>query len=137
MCYFLYGSINGGINTDDYEKVINNSGYQFNIGDKNDVNACVKDGGFEYRITLKLCDCDTPVGGKHTNKKGLKELEQLLADLRTIRGIKHIYISKNWAGETNEKEEIVHIDDIDVLHFFADVRDNCLYKIELYKKYYE
>lgn len=97
----------------------------------------MRDCGSEYRITLNHCDYDTPVGGKYINKKGLKELEQLLADLRTIRGIKYIYISKNWASETNEKEEIVHIDDIDVLNFLAGVEDNCLYKIQLYKKYYE
>lgn len=137
MCYFLYGSINNGINIDDYKKVINNSEYYFNIGNKSDVNACVKNCGFEYRITLNHCDCDTSVGGKHINKKGLIELEKLLVNIKSVRGIKHIYISKNWAGETNEKEEIVHIDDIDVLYFLAGVEDNCLYKIELYKKYYE
>ncbi len=136
MCYFLYGSINNGINIEDYKKVITNSGYHFNIGKKSDVNTCVSDCGFEYRITLNHCDCDTPVGEKHSDKAGLRELELLLTNMKSIRGIKHIYISKNWTGETNEREEIVHIDDIDIRNFLAGVENNCLYKVELYKRYY-
>ena len=29
-----------------------------------------------------------------------------------------------------------NIQDIDILYFLANMEDNCLYKIELYKKYY-
>ena len=45
-------------------------------------------------------------------------------------------ISKNWLDNENETEETVHIDDIDVIPFLANIQDNRLYKIELYKKYY-
>lgn len=136
MCYFLYGSINDGINTDDYEKAVKNSIYHFRIGNKNDVNTCVSNCSSDYRITFNHCDCDTPIGSKHTNKKGIKEFEELLLNLKSVCGIKHIYISKNWVCETNQKETAVHIDDIDIPDFLADIEDNCLYKIELYKKYY-
>ena len=56
-------------------------------------------------------------------------------DLQNVRGIKYVLISKNWWKETNKKQETVHIRDIDVLHFLANIEENCLYKIELYKKY--
>ena len=136
MCYFLYGSINSEINKDDYKKAIKGSEYHFNIGDKNDVNTCVKNCGCEYRITSNHCDCDTPLGSKHSNKNGLKEFSELLINLRTIQGIKYVNISKNWIEELNEKETTVHIDDIDILNFLANFEDKILYKIELYKKYY-
>ena len=136
MCYFLYGAINDGINKDDYEKITKDAEYHFNSGDVNSVNKCVAICGDSYRITLNHCDCDTAIGQKHTNKKELEELRDLLLNLQNVRGIKYVLISKNWWEETNNKQETVHIQDIDILHFLANMEDNCLYKLELYKKYY-
>lgn len=136
MCYFLYGAINDGININDYEKIVQNSGYHFYIGSKDNVNMCVEKSTSEYRITQKHCDCDTPIGTRHPNKTGLAEFAQLLQSMKTIRGIKYVMISKNWYNETNKKEECIHIDNVDIIHFLANIEDNCLYKIELYKKYY-
>ncbi|MBE6813397.1 MAG: hypothetical protein E7523_11030 [Ruminococcaceae bacterium] len=136
MCYFLYGAVNDGINADDYKKTIKNTGFHFSFGNITSVNECVASCGNNYRITHNHCDCDTAIGQKHTNKKELEELKDLLLNLQSVRGIKHVLISKNWWEETNNKQETVHIQDIDVLHFLANIEDNCLYKIELYKKYY-
>ena len=117
MCYFLYGAINDGINSDDYNRQIKNCEYHFNIGNIDAVNNCVKNCEEDYRITFNLCDCDTAIGQKHTNKAQLKTLEDLLHNLKNVRGIKHVLISKNWWKETNNKQETVHIDDIDILYF--------------------
>ena len=136
MCYFLYGSINDGINTDDYEKAFLHSNYRFNIGSKNDVNKCVEACSSEYRITLSHCDCENPIGKNEADSSELGEIATLLHSLTDIRGIKHIYLSRNWYGEINKTEQTVHIDDIDVKAFLANVQDNCLYKIELFKKYF-
>ena len=136
MCYFLYEAINSGINDDDYKKAINGTEYHFNTGSVEDINNCVAGCGESYRITFNHCDCDTAIGQKQTNKKQLKEFEALLLDLKKVRGIKYVFISKNWWKEANNKQETVHIDDIDILYFLANMEDNCLYKIELYKKYY-
>jgi len=136
MCYFLYGAINDGINTDDYEKTMKDTEYHFSFGSMKAVNECVASCDSSYRITRNHCDCDTAIGQKHTNKKELEELKALLLNLQNVRGIKYVLISKNWWGETNDKQETVHIQDIDILYFLANMEDNCLYKIELYKKYY-
>lgn len=136
MCYFLYGAINGGVNADDYEKTIKNTEYHFNFGNIKSVNNCVASCGDSYRITFNYCDCDTAIGQKHTNKKELAELKELLLNLQNVRGIKYVLISKNWWEETNNRQETVHIQDIDLLYFLANMEDNCLYEIELYKKYY-
>lgn len=136
MCYFLYGAINDGINQADYEKIAKDTEYHFSCGNADAVNKCVESCGKSYRITLDYCDCHTPIGQKHTNKKGLEELKALLLNLQDVRGIKYVLISKNWWEETNTKQETVHIQDIDILRFLANMEDNCLYKLELYKKYY-
>lgn len=136
MCYFLYGAINDGINAEDYKIATKNSMYHFNVGKNNDVNLSVKNNDALYRITSKHCDCDSPFGEKKTNKKELEDLQVLFLNLKSVRGIKHIYISKNWSGEVNEKEETFHIDNIDIMTFLANAEENCLYKIELYPKYY-
>ena len=136
MCYFLYGAVNSGVNVNDYQKVAGAAGYCFNVGDVQDVNACVENCGDHYRINGNHCDCYTALGAGHTNKKELHELKDLLLRLKDVRGIKYVLISKNWWEETNEKQETVHINDIDILHFLANIENNCLYKIELYPKYY-
>lgn len=136
MCYFLYGAVNGGINVEQYNKVIQDSKYHFNIGNKQDVNTSVEKCNAMYRITSDCCDCNTPLGQKSENNNALKDFDKLLNKLKSVRGIKHIYLSKNWVYETNEKEETVHIDDIDSLHYLANIEENCLYKIELHKWHY-
>lgn len=136
MCYYLYGSVNDGINMSDYEKAVENSKYHFNIGNKDAVNACVINCGHEYRITSDMCDCENPIGTKKVGKKDLKDFEEVLLNLRSVRGIKYIYLSKNWVEETNEEEETVHINDIEVLPFLANIKENCLYRIDLYRKYF-
>ena len=49
-----------------------------------------------------------------------------------IRDIKCVYISKNWVGKINKMEEHYHIDDIDIAEFLSNIKDNCLYRIDLY-----
>ena len=135
MCYFLYGAINDGINADDYKKAIKDSEYHFSCGSISSVNECVAGCNDSHRITFNHCDCETAIGKKHINEKELEKLKGLLLDLQNVRGIKYVLISKNWWKETNKKQETVHIRDIDILHFLANIEENCLYKIELYKKY--
>ncbi len=136
MCYFLYGAVNDGVNPEDYKKATRDCEFCFNLGNADAVNACVANLGDSYRITLNYCDCDTAIGGKHTNKKELQKLKELLLSFKNIRGIKYVLISKNWWKDTNTRQESVHMDDVDILHFLANMEDNCLYKIELYKRYY-
>lgn len=136
MCYFLYGSVNKGVNDSDYKNTIKNHNFHFNFGDVSDVNLCVKNCTDDYRITNNHCDCHTAIGHKNTDEHELKELSSLLFNLKDVRGIKYVLLSKNWLKDTNKKQETLHIDDVDVVSLLANAEDNCLYKIELYKKYY-
>ena len=134
MCYFLYGAINEGVNTDDCEKITKGTGYHFAIGNVDSVNKGVANCDDTYRITSNHCDCDTAIGQKAIGKKELEKFRELLLDLQNVRGIKYLLISKNWWEETNSKQQTVHLRDVDILHFLANMEDNCLYKLELYKK---
>ncbi|MBQ7799536.1 MAG: hypothetical protein IJ370_03495 [Oscillospiraceae bacterium] len=136
MCYYLYGATDTRVNVEDHERYFKNSKYKFNIGTKDDVNKCVSESKNDYRITDEYCDCETALGDGKTSKKELKEYKELLLGLRNLRDIQCVYLSKNWDGEVNEDEKTVHIDEIDVVDFLANIKDNCLYKIELCKKYY-
>ena len=136
MCYFLYGAINEGVNTDDCEKITKGTGYHFALGNIDSVNEGVANCDDTYRITSNHCDCDTAIGQKAIGKKELEKFRELLLDLQNVRGIKYLLISKNWWEETNSKQQTVHLQDVDILHFLANMEDNCLYKLELYKKYY-
>ena len=137
MCYFLYGAINDEINKDDFNKAASNSKFYFSTGTKEEVNECIKACNGKFRITRKMCDCDTAIGSHKTGKFELKEFVQFLTALRSVRNIKHIYLSKNWFKETNTKEVKVHIDDIDMIDYFANIENNCLYQLQLYKRYYD
>lgn len=136
MCYFLYGAINEGVNIDDCEKITKGTGYHFALGDVDSVNEGVANCDDTYRITSNHCDCDTAIGQKAIGKKELEKFRELLLKLQNVRGMKYLLISKNWWEETNSKQQTVHLQDVDILHFLANMEDNCLYKLELYKKYY-
>lgn len=139
MCYFLRGAINDGINDSDYAEILRKSEYSqyhFKNGTEKDVNSSVEKGDFIYRITGGMCDCSTPLGAHHENKNGIREFADMLTSMQSIRNIKHVYLSLNWVGSKNTKKETVHIQDIDIPYFLANIEENCLYKIMLYKKYY-
>ena len=136
MCYFLYGAINQGANDSDLLSATKNFSFRFNIGDIRDVNLCVKNCTNDFRITTNHCDCKTAIGSNNPDEMEIKELSSLLFKCKDVRGIKYALISKNWWQKRNKRQETVHIDDIDVPTFLAGIQDNCLYKIELYKKYY-
>lgn len=134
MCYFLYGGINSGINIGDYKKISRKRAFFFNEGTVSDVKRCIENCEDNYRITSNYCDCETALGSHETNAKELLDLSEHIAQLRKVRGIKHIFISKNWWKHKSEREETVHIDDIDVVQYLADIQDDCLYKIQLFRK---
>ena len=136
MCYFLHGAVNKGINEKDYLEVSEGNYYHFNIGSKHDVKTSVLEAPGDFRITNGCCDCDTALGAHDKNHEEITEFCALLEDMRLIRDIKCVYISKNWAGKINKSEECMHIDDVDLAEFFAEMKENCLYRIDLYNRYY-
>ncbi len=135
MCYILYGSVNNGINMQDYKKAVGELPYDFQAGNEDDINRCIAEETYKYRITYNDCDCDTPVGGHDADNEKLKAFAGLLDRLRDVRGIKYVMLSKNWTGEENEKSITVHIQDTDIVKMLADAEEKCLYRIELYRKY--
>lgn len=76
MCYFLYGAINDGIHMADYEK-LDHTDYEFLIGSEEDVIKSINKEDCKCRITHSHCDCGTPIGDGHENKKGLKKLQTI------------------------------------------------------------
>ncbi|MBR2715329.1 MAG: hypothetical protein IKB73_03880 [Ruminococcus sp.] len=136
MCYFLYGAVNEGVNISDYNNAVMNSNFLFKIGTADDVNSFVKNCGTDYRITSEHCDCHTSIGCNDANNKELENYKELLLKFRTIRGIKYVLLSKNWWKNTNSKHKAVHIDDIDISNFLSNIKEDCLYKLELYPRFF-
>jgi hypothetical protein len=135
MCYFLYGSVNPEANEADLEGIV--SGYHFCRGDRHAIIKAAKSAQADgtYRIGHGQCDCDTPVGAGREDAPELRNLASYFAELRTVRNIKYVYIIKNWAGQKVLPEQAVHIDDIEPVSFLAALKENCLYKIELFQRY--
>ena len=135
MCYYLYGAVNKEVNSYDFGKVSENSRYSFSTGSINDVLDSVNKNNL-YRLNNGCCDCGTALGSGHTKRSELLELKKFLLNCKYVRDIKYILLLKHWWSDDIEKQETVHIDDIDVLSYLAKIEDNCVYKIELYPRYY-
>ena len=60
----------------------------------------------------------------------IAELQSVLLKLKSERGIRCVYLSKNWVGKINRQEAVVGLAAIDVKQFLADLQENCLYTIE-------
>ncbi len=135
MCYILYGAVNEEVNAKDYEQISNGLKYTFKLGTKHDLKECIVNQTYEYRVTKRPCDCDFPVGMKDPAAPELKELTEALRKFKEIRGAKCVYLCKTWTGKRNIREVTVHIDDVDIPSFLADMEFNCLYRIDLYPRF--
>lgn len=135
MCYFLYGAVHPGVDEKAYAKLLRHSRFHFAVGTKKEVNRCVSSCGTEFRVTDEMCDCGCAIGSGCPGKKELVEWEQFLISLSQIRGVKSLYLSKNWWNKSNQQERRVHISDIDAVRFLARLKENCLYCIDLYPRY--
>lgn len=135
MCYFLYGAVNRGVNDYDYGKALNSSEYRFAKGNSDDIIKSINIDE-SFRLTSGHCDCGCALSEKDPEKAEIKAFENLLFRFRDIRGIRYALLLKHWSAVTDIKQETVHIDDISLPRFLADMEENCLYKIELYPRYY-
>ena len=121
MCYIFYGVVNKEINESDRERIVKNSDYTFKIGTKHDIKEDISKLNYNYRVTRWQCDCDFPVGLHDSGAKEITDLEKLLLDLRTARGVKCVHLARVWAGDKCKSEKQVHIDDINIPEFLANV----------------
>ena len=134
MCYYLYGAVNKEVDLEDYYEVAKSENYQFNVGTKHNVKMAILNCNMDYRLTEGHCDCCTTLGGGNPDDEHIKELASLLEEYRYIKNINHVYLSLNWNGKINRREKTIHIDDINIFEFLANIEGNCLYKIELYQR---
>ena len=132
MCYILYGATDKAIDQDDYKAALKKSHYEFCIGTKHDIKMCIVNDSYEYRVSDWVCDCEFPVGKKDVSAKPLIELAMLINELKNARNSKCIYISKTWAGRKNKTEKNIHINDIDIVSFLANMDLDCLYRIDFH-----
>jgi hypothetical protein len=133
MCFHLYGGINIGVNKKDYNK-ISSGHFSFIECTKAEIKHSIDNCDSKCRITKRICDCNTALGTHEKDNNELSDLSIYINQLRKVRGIKHVFISKNWWEDKLEKEYVVHIDDIDIIQFLADIECNCLYKIQLFRE---
>lgn len=136
MCYYLYGGINQGVNEHDVKTLKNSELFHFRPCSQQELKSGIAACNSSFRLTSRMCDCDTAVGRHATKKHELRELASCIKSLREARNIKNIWIAKVWSGEQIETETNVHIDEIDLIWFLAQIEDNCLCKMQLFQKYY-
>ncbi|MBR0224622.1 MAG: hypothetical protein IJL92_01060 [Thermoguttaceae bacterium] len=86
---------------------------------------------------MASCDCDSPFGGGKADDEELLELSRLIHALRAARNAKRVYLCRTWIGTQNKTEERVHIDDVDLPSFLAAAESDCLYRIDLYRRFWQ
>ena len=135
MCYYLYGSLYGGVSELDYRMVQDKYCYKIPLGTKHDVKNAVKAASEyvqdEYRITDWMCDCDSPVGKHDPNAPMIIQLSSLITDLSALSGAKQIIMCKTWTGKQNKKEIKQKLEDTDLPTFLADLQENTLYCLDI------
>jgi hypothetical protein len=135
MCYFLYGGINEDANAADLKTVKNSSAFAFRPATHDEITNCIATGNGRFRLTHSNCDCDTAVGSGNATAQELKNVSGYIHNLRAVRNARHIYLAKNFTNEKMESEQTCHVDEIDLAEWLAHIKNNCLYKIQLFKKY--
>ena len=135
MCYMLYGAVNRDVSPPDYAKLRGDTPFTIRPGTKEALGLSIERDEADFRLTTRPCDCDFPLGAGNPEAEDLKELARLLRSLRSARNAKCVWLCKTWAGTRNKSEETVHIDDVDLPTFLAAAKTDCLYRIDLYRRY--
>ncbi len=135
MCYFAYSAVNPEVNPEDLAKLSRESPYYFQPGTRHDIKMAVAEESGEFRLTDWCCDCDFPLCEGNAQAPEVMELAAELEKLRTVRGIKCVYLCKTWSGDRNKKEVTVHIEDVDLPEFMAGMGTETLYRIDLYPRF--
>ncbi len=131
MCYFVHGAAYGDIDADEYKNIAAKHELHFNIGTKHDVKNDMANSAYDFCVTNHICDCESPIASKDPSAPELKEYEALLNDLKTVRGLKHIYLCKVWVGDVHKREAKVKLQNINIPEFLANADERCLYTIDM------
>ena len=134
MLYALR-AVNRDISPLDYTRLSTGSRFAIRPGTKEALGMSIERDEFDFRVTTRPCDCDFPFGAGDPKADDLTELARLIRSLRTARNAKCVFLSKTWAGTENKTEKTVHIDDVDLPGFLAAAETDCLYRIDLYRRY--
>ena len=131
MCYYLYGSLYGEVDENEYKKIEGKYEYKIRNGTKHDVKLAVQDVSDEFRVTDWYCDCDSDIGKMDPEAEQVRQFEALFNDIKNVEGARHIYLCKTWAGKSNKKEIKMNLNDIDIKTVLAGLEKNCLYIFEV------
>lgn len=131
MCFILYGAVNKEIDKNDYNRINSLYDFTFRPGTKHDVKMCILNDTADYRVTDWVCDCNFPFGTNQPDADELRLLAELISALHEANNIKYIIISKTWEGTRNKKEETVNYNEINIIDFLANAKENCLYQINM------
>lgn len=137
MCWYYYGGVNKNINKIDYNK-IDNSRINFLPCNADDIIKNAENETEEYMIYggYGMCDCHIKIGNGDDNTSDIKDMAKQFNEFKKCRDVKEIYFLKHWWKDKVEETVTFHIDDVDIYQFLADVEENILYKIQLFKRYY-
>ena len=134
MCWMLYGAVNREANPLDLAR-IGKSDFYFRPGTLHDVTMSVQRADGSGRLRESTCDCGFPLGCGDAKEPELLALAEAIQSLRSVRGVKCVWFCMTWAGDQNDSEETIHIDDVDLPTFLAAAKTNCLYRIDLYRRH--
>lgn len=141
MCYFVTSYVENSFCTNDFEKICRKYHVMSNDADNN-LHHLTSATAVGFYFTNNYCDCGTPIGGEtYKNNEELKRYVSFIKELRQCRNAKYIALLKHWySGSAIEKpedilSEEIHANDIDE-KYLSDMKDDVLYKIYLYPKYY-
>ena len=131
MCYYIYGALFGNIDPDEYKSIEDNYEIKFRTGTKHDLKMCVQNENLPFRVNNGICDCNTELGEGNAESEEIKPYSHLFDDIRNLRGAKHIYLCKTWAGKRNKSEVKLKLNEINVSETLANIKENCLYVFEI------
>ena len=135
MCYMLYCAVNKDISPMDCAKLPVESRFTIRPGTKQELGLSIERDEADYRLTTRPSDCNSPFGTGKADADELIELSRQIHALRSARNAKCVWLCKTWAGTRNKSEETLYIDDVDLPTFLAAAKTDCLYRIDLYRRY--
>ena len=121
MCYFLYGAVNGKVDTEALEAVNDRHVCSIVPGTRHALKMAILSGAADFFVTDRGCDCECDIGEHDPGAEQVTDLAGLIREISALPGAESISISYIWIQTRNKSEQTVPLSGIDLCGTLADL----------------
>lgn len=129
MCWYIYGALQGNVETEALNAVNNRHTCHMVKGTRHALKMALLSGAWDYRITDGHCDCESDIGAHDPNAAEVADMAGLIQECCALDGAKTLSFCRTWVNERNKHEKSFKVSEVDLRQLLADLEPSTLYTL--------